>query len=138
MKTINSGEVLCNVCQGSGKAIKLYIHGGTKCKKCKGEGKLDWIENIVGKRQDNINPIDSILSNIRTTLENSISSFNPMSYNKYKVEEVLFALKQQQVLYDYKVDISYVPNIHGNAVNMDIFIKPSPVLESIKLNIEWR
>ena len=40
--------------------------------------------------------------------------------------------------YDYKVDISYVPNIHGNAVNMDIFIKPSPVLESIKLNIEWR
>ena len=74
MKTINSGEVLCNVCQGSGKAIKLYIHGGTKCKKCKGEGKLDWIENIVGKRKTSSINIDEIISDLAKNLADSIDT----------------------------------------------------------------
>jgi hypothetical protein len=51
---LNPGEVLCNECNGTGD------HGYTKpsenihswlivCRKCHGTGKLDWIENIVGK-----------------------------------------------------------------------------------------
>lgn len=53
------GEVLCSECGGSGRGksvekIKvgtLWIPGiGSCCKKCKGTGKLDWIENAVGKR----------------------------------------------------------------------------------------
>jgi len=53
------GEVLCDRCGGSG-----FVGPGEKfdysssepgimpkrCKKCRGEGRLDWVENVVGKR----------------------------------------------------------------------------------------
>jgi len=54
------GEVLCNECHGIGnwkkfyddidKYERIYIN----CKKCGGAGKLDWVENVVGKRDTNI------------------------------------------------------------------------------------
>ena len=41
------GEVICNECSGLGRK------SGTNsiCEKCDGDGKLDWVENIVGKRK---------------------------------------------------------------------------------------
>ena len=45
--------VICNRCDGTGK--KLTKHGRFQysgpCDKCWGEGKLDWIENVVGKER---------------------------------------------------------------------------------------
>jgi len=39
------GDVICDECDGKG-----YTDGGPfDCHKCHGMGKLDWIENIVGK-----------------------------------------------------------------------------------------
>lgn len=45
---LNPGEVLCDKCNGKGR-ITYSKHFSETCYKCKGVGKLDWIENIVGK-----------------------------------------------------------------------------------------
>jgi len=45
------GEVICDKCHGK----------GGWCEKCHGDGKLDWVENIVGKKPGL--PFDSILIN---------------------------------------------------------------------------
>jgi len=53
---LKEGEVICDKCNGTGgeyqdpnvgpKMSNYFI----KCDKCYGSGKLDWIENIVGKK----------------------------------------------------------------------------------------
>lgn len=40
-------EIFCPVCKGLGKKPGTDL----VCKKCHGDGKLDWLENIVGKRK---------------------------------------------------------------------------------------
>lgn len=52
----------CNECNGTGR-LPDQIHGNVTftnciCKKCQGVGKLDWIENVVGKKR-NIHEIDA-------------------------------------------------------------------------------
>lgn len=56
---LEEGEVVCNECNGKGVTlewIELNYLAGYKspkekeCDKCLGAGKLDWIENVVGKR----------------------------------------------------------------------------------------
>jgi len=59
MKKLKKGEVKCDKCDGSGVIIKtkntmyklehISYDMKTKCKHCKGDGYLDWIENVVGK-----------------------------------------------------------------------------------------
>lgn len=70
---LNVGEILCPKCQANdivGKG-KPTVFG---CDKCHGKGKLDWIENVVGIRQqprsalDNPN-IKKLISNMEETLE---------------------------------------------------------------------
>ena len=42
-------EIICSDCSGSGlDQTRIYKYS---CGKCNGEGKLDWIENVVGKRK---------------------------------------------------------------------------------------
>lgn len=48
---LKEGEVLCDICNGYGYSV--HDHWGKMvCKKCNGEGKLDWIERIVGKKNE--------------------------------------------------------------------------------------
>ena len=42
------GKVVCSKCGGVGQFRLKDVRG--ICVKCLGEGKLDWIENVVGKR----------------------------------------------------------------------------------------
>ena len=69
MAKLNLGEVICDTCEGKGiycfyesrhVSIRYCDSGqcGTsvnkckgiqRCSECHGDGKLDWIENIVGK-----------------------------------------------------------------------------------------
>jgi len=49
--------MICDQCQGSGK-VPVSKHNGItvieslkQCPKCVGTGKVDWIENVVGKRK---------------------------------------------------------------------------------------
>lgn len=47
---LKPGEMVCNKCDGRCYLpIENTISGYRKCSKCFGAGKLDWIENIVGK-----------------------------------------------------------------------------------------
>ena len=47
-------KIKCSICEGSGKVSDDPCKCGRskfkECEKCKGHGKLDWIENIVGKK----------------------------------------------------------------------------------------
>jgi len=50
---LKPGEIKCDRCNGSGenydpKFVKIW--GITDCPKCWGEGKLSWVDNLVGKR----------------------------------------------------------------------------------------
>jgi len=44
MVELKEGEVACSRCDGTG----LLYNG--MCEKCQGNGKLDWIEQILGKK----------------------------------------------------------------------------------------
>lgn len=57
---LNPGEIICKECKGTGYDLKIpeqeyeqaYYIKHCKCSKCYGVGKLDWIEAVVGKKQD--------------------------------------------------------------------------------------
>ena len=56
---LKEGEVICSKCDGKGVELiphKFLFQGKVEmgqrtifCSKCDGNGKLDWVENIVGK-----------------------------------------------------------------------------------------
>lgn len=65
MIKLEKGGMICPECNGTGISeyvqeinIQNYqtITGKTFCKKCLGNGKLDWIENLVGKE----NPLNNV------------------------------------------------------------------------------
>lgn len=51
---LRPGEVECKKCKGTGvtnpHAKKGMALMGYKCLNCDGSGKLDWIENVTGKK----------------------------------------------------------------------------------------
>jgi len=55
---LKEGEVFCSRCHGVGINNRINLktlRGSVRqiiCKKCFGEGKLTWLENIVGKKKD--------------------------------------------------------------------------------------
>jgi len=59
MEKLKLGEMKCSKCNGTcfiyakdhSKGIRHFAGQKIKCDKCYGTGKLDWIENIVGKNK---------------------------------------------------------------------------------------
>ena len=57
---LEEGEVLCSVCHGEGVEWRVNIKTITnktslECTKCDGNGKLNWLDNMMGgKKEDNI------------------------------------------------------------------------------------
>ena len=49
MKNLKKWEMVCNKCDGVGITRKNK-HAINVCSKCQGTGKVDWLENIVGKK----------------------------------------------------------------------------------------
>ena len=49
--SLEEDYVICNRCDGTGKINSATWGFQQVCTKCWGEGKLDWIENVVGKQQ---------------------------------------------------------------------------------------
>jgi len=48
---LNEGEKICDSCNGVGYHIISFTGSAKWCKKCKGTGKLNWIEEIFGKQE---------------------------------------------------------------------------------------
>ncbi len=55
---LKDGEIICDECNGAGKITdRRFVNLESdpyvkRCPKCHGDGKLDWVENIVGKTDD--------------------------------------------------------------------------------------
>jgi len=54
--TLLENEYLCEPCNGWGRVMNedgelrtIYV----QCPRCLGDGKLDWVENVVGKSEEN-------------------------------------------------------------------------------------
>jgi len=56
MNDLNPGDVICEKCNGTGFEKNPDIWQGP-CDVCRGSGKLDWIEAVVGKAQPKPNHI---------------------------------------------------------------------------------
>jgi len=131
-------EIKCPQCDGNG-----YDNKGFICNKCIGEGKLDWIENIVGKlRNYNSSALDRV--NVRrliSYIEKSISDHISQNYLDSAIDDKainnikndigyqLDNLKNRRALYDYKVES------HGYK-QIDVFINPTRSVEMVKINYE--
>ena len=56
---LNEGERFCPKCDGKGEIPKKSPNFFSKsnlmlvCNKCLGDGKIDWVENVVGKKVKN-------------------------------------------------------------------------------------
>ncbi len=51
---VGEGEVICDKCDGAGYRDKPQLRGivrSDECPKCEGQGKLDWIDNAMGKKK---------------------------------------------------------------------------------------
>ena len=76
MEPLKDGETICPVCNGNGEYTTVDVNENgiisqyNTCKKCLGHGKLDWVEVIVGKRNQYIWPI-SYLSHDQNFKANS-------------------------------------------------------------------
>lgn len=68
---LKPGETRCKKCKGTGfwHYRKSNKSNGIICDKCNGSGKFDWVENIVGKKQD------------------LYVLWFPLDYYNYKIEE---------------------------------------------------
>ena len=52
---INDGEKLCNKCHGKGivpqKPGNKFVKVALVCDQCRGDGKIDWVEQVIGKHK---------------------------------------------------------------------------------------
>lgn len=51
--TLNKGDYYCNTCEGTGIHISGLLEG-ISCVDCNGTGKLNWLENIFGKKSEKV------------------------------------------------------------------------------------
>jgi len=81
------GQCICDCCGGDGEIITRTV-----CSKCFGEGKLDWVENIVGKRNK---------SNFHTTsthdfiIDNGNISANDVIVNGHSLMNIIIELDKR-------------------------------------------
>ena len=65
-KTNNSEYYTCSRCNGTGKVYDEFETTRERmCYRCDGEGKLDWIENIFGKKRERTwkEVLDEVINN---------------------------------------------------------------------------
>ena len=65
-------EVVCYRCNGKTSTLLDKYGKRITCPKCYGEGKLDWIENVIGKRKPTRSILDDIADHLAEELEKDI------------------------------------------------------------------
>ena len=126
---IKEGEVICNKCNGTGYDEKeVFI-----CNKCLGEGKLDWVSNVVPNTEKlssghliRIRQAVTSLQNISETCFPDINSACEIS------REYLDTLKMNGTIYDYKLEIDPIKKNHYR-----IYMSPSRTIEVVRVEFEF-
>ena len=124
----------CKKCKGTGIYLidKQYE---SECLYCKGTGKIDWIDNILGIE---IPYINLIAFYIKKLVDNQIDKYKFDYNSEFAVNEIkntIDTLKQNKLLYDYC--ISEIPNTiaNKNVRHLTIKIKPRMSIDYINLKI---
>ena len=125
---LNEGEIICPKCDGTGNTKGNEFRF---CDKCFGEGKLDWVSNVMGKIIPPSSPLNRLnvrrlVYYIRNTLDNM---FVESASTNEALKVIMDSLVDRQAVYDYKID-----NVDDKEVNL--YLKPQRSAEIIKMNIE--
>ena len=131
---MKKGYLECSVCNGTGED-GLYV-----CQKCEGKGIVDWITDIVFKKN---HPMSSLqLVNVRKTIaylrdvvEKTLKEniFVPAKTLEELIKPYLDRCVTSRVLCDYKIsDFAVSPNER----HIDIEIKPVRSVEMIQLDFK--
>jgi len=86
---LKEGETRCPECKGKGQIPFVTENGMIRfykaCEKCKGHGKLDWVEMVVGKRSWIIEPgtytqikypgVEQSIKEIRESLKKNLGRY---------------------------------------------------------------
>lgn len=95
---LNAGDVICPKCGGTGKQradLIAKFFEGPKCTKCWGAKKLDWIEAITGRKQEEEYMSSSSSSSVSST---QVSSTVTSQYNILKeVQDAMGKALAEQV-----------------------------------------
>jgi len=125
---LQKNEIICPDCKGHGFLLNStpipvnfnlensYIKTTPipyryACNKCKGEGKLDWLENLVGKEGDALLPeyIDTLklIKNKLSQVIGQLYTNNEISKIKSDIIYFLDSLKYSSKIYDYSMWENY-------------------------------
>lgn len=121
-------EVACSKCKGTGSTDNYFT-----CDKCVGEGKLDWVSDIMGPKPRSLSALDRI--NVRRMVEyvrNEISSImlkSPAHKVNPIINDFMSNLHLKKLFYEYMV---YNDDIN----NYTILIKPNKAVDVIKIDFE--
>ncbi len=124
---LEEGEMICPLCDGTGEdKHSIYI-----CNKCNGEGKIDWVTNVVIK--------DKSLSILeRIDVRKVIKSIKQMAWSEDFTNMDIFYKKMNNHLESLQVNKAIIDyNIASNFMNkyIDISITPVQSIEYITLSL---
>ena len=137
---LNEGEKHCEACSGVGIIKDTTTAAASFCSKCKGSGKLDWVEEIVGKQNKKNSPLDNVnvrmlVNYVQKELDNSVKDLmfevadkQTMDLIEYRMSSVLDEIRKRNGIRDFQVQSS--PG------RMEILLKPKKTMEYIRLDIK--
>jgi hypothetical protein len=146
---MEEGFVACSKCDGRGTLEEdndpaVHVR---PCSKCWGAGKLDWIENVVGKRSfwgntasrsclDNIN-VRRLISYVRKHVEEICSSYifsdHPDRYISLGISKFMQDLQDRRALCEYNVHLEPF-----SKYDFYIDIKPNASVEIVRIRVSVR
>lgn len=112
---LKPGEELCPKCNGNG----FNVYDGNICPHCYGEGKLEWIEKIKGKKRNSI-------------LKEKINEI--LNYYKFELNDDKTKHQIESNIRHCLKDLEYEGDIPHSDYNIDIDIKDNEIDVSLRRN----
>jgi hypothetical protein len=146
---LESWEVICDECNGDSFITEKNNENYSEvCPKCIGSGKLDFIENIVGKKDIIWKPrsigasklsqlnVRRLITYIEKVVRKDIDEqlcYNDKDALFYKVDNFLDILKNRKAFKWYDIEITPLKN----RSNLDITIRPQLQDEAFKISFTY-
>jgi RecJ-like exonuclease len=129
---LEEGDIVCSRCLGSGKEKDRFT-----CKKCYGEGKVDWITNVINASYpksilDQINVRRMVIyvrDTIEKTLEENICNKNIIGITTKFINDYLTNMKQNRIIYEWKIE-------YNSDRDISVFLRPSKAVDIVRLDFK--